>query len=378
MNVDTLNIEQPSRGLRRILVLGLGGAGCSTIARIAPRAPASMEFAVMDCDFQTLETCAHIETRLDAGKGVTDGLSAGGDMETGRRCAEKAGKPIDALLSGVDLLLVVVGLGGGFGGGAAPVVARMARNAGANTIFFTLFPFKFEGGVVRGKAHNSLRRLRAYADAIIQMPNSRIQPDGDALLEDSLERSGRTLAAGVVGLWRLLTETGGVCNLDFATLHTLLRHCDATCRFSCAVATGDDRAAELVEMLRSHPLAEDGAVFENSPGMIVGITGGDDLRLSEVQQIVDGVSPENETCWVKMGVATDPAFTGRLAAIVLAAESWKEPLVEDSTGHISGQGELAGVLKPRSKAFGGAERTIWNGEDLDIPTYLRKKIKLPR
>lgn len=332
----------------------------------------------MDCDFQTLETCANIETRLDAGKGVTDGLSAGGDMEAGRRCAEKAIKPVEAMLSGVDLLLVVVGLGGGFGGGAAPVVARMARNAGAQSLFFTVFPFKFEGGVVRGKAHNSLRRLRTYADAIIQMPNSRIQLDGDALLEDSLERAGRTLAAGVVGLWRLLTQAAGVCNLDFASLHTLLRHCDATCRFSCASASGDDRADELVEQLRSHPLAEDGAVFENAPGMIVGITGGDDLRLSEIRQILEGVSPENEECWIQMGVATDPAFTGRLAAIVLAAESWKEPLVEDGTAAIAGQGELAGVLKPRSKAFGGAERTIWNGEDLDIPTYLRKKIKLPR
>ena len=376
--MDTLNSSESGRGLRRILVLGLGGAGGSVVSRIASRAPEGMEFAVMDCDFQTLETCTQIETRLDAGKGVTDGLSAGGDMEAGRRCAEKAIKPVEAMLSGVDLLLVVVGLGGGFGGGAAPVVARMARNTGAQTIFFTVFPFKFEGGVVRGKAHNSLRRLRTYADAIIQMPNSRIQPDGDALLADSLEHSDRTLAAGVVGLWRLLTQTSEVCNLDFATLHTLLRHCDATCRFSCASASGDDRADELVEQLRSHPLAEDGAVFENAPGMIVGITGGDDLRLSEVRQILEGVSPENEECWIKLGVASDPAFTGRIAAIVLAAESWKEPLVEDPGSAAAGQGELSGVLKPRSKGFGGAERTIWNGEDLDIPTYLRKKIKLPR
>ena len=363
-----------TEGSKRILVLGLGGTGCSTVARIAPRAPVGMEFAIMDCDFQTLESCAHVETRLDIGQGVTDGMSSGGDMETGRRCAERAVKPVDALLSGVDLLLVVVGLGGGFSGGAAPVIARMARNAGAHTIFFTVFPFKFEGGVVRGKAHNSLRRLRTYADAIVQMPNSRIQPDGDALLEDSLERAGRTLAAGVVGLWRMLTETGGVCNLDFSTLHTLLRHCDATCRFSCASAAGESRADEVVESLRAHPLAENGQVFDNAPGMIVGITGGDDLKLSEVQNILEGVSPDNEESWVRMGVATDPAFTGRIGVLVLAAESWKDPLADES----GGQADLAGVLRPRSKAFGGAERTVWNGEDLDVPTYLRRKIKLPR
>ena len=368
---------------KRILVLGLGGAGCASIARIAPKAPEGMEFAIMDCDFQTLETCAHIESRIVIGKGVTDGLSAGGDIEVGRRCAESSVTQIETLLSGVDLLLVVVGLGGGFGSGAAPVIARMARTAGAHSLFFTVLPFDFEGGVVRGKAHNSLRRMRTHADAIVQMPNKRIQPDGDALLSDSMERSSRTLAAGVVGLWRLLSHTG-ICNLDFASLHTMLHYCDATCRFSCASVTGEGRAEALIDALRTHPLANKGAIFKEAPGLILGITSGEDLKLAEAQRIMEGIVPENEECWVKMGIAIDPAFSGRLSAMVLAAEAWKEPLIDDGHGGLkpeSGeeqQSELAGVLKPRSRAFGGSERTIWRGEDLDIPTYLRQKIKLPR
>lgn len=368
---------------KRILVLGIGGAGCANIARIAANAPVGMEFAVMDCDAQTLGTCAHIETRLAIGKGITDGLSAGGDLETGRRCAESSTSQIDTLLSGVDLLMVVTGLGGGFGSGAAPVLARQARNAGAHTLFFTVLPFPFEGSVVRSRAQNSLRRLRTHADAIVQMPNKRIQPDGDALLTDSLERSSRTLAAGVVGLWRLLSHTG-ICNLDFSDLHTLLHYCDATCRFSCASATGEDRAQLLVEELRTHPLADNGAIFENAPGLLVGITGGEDLTLAEVQKIMEGMVPDNKECWVKMGIALDPAFSGRISALVLTAEAWKEPLVDDGHGGLKSasgeerQSELAGVLKPRSRAFGGSERTVWRGEDLDVPTYLRRKIKLPR
>jgi cell division protein FtsZ len=278
-------------------------------------------------------------------------------------------------------LMVITGLGGGFGSGAAPVVARIARNSGVNTLFFTVFPFKFEGGVVRDKAHNGLRRLRTYADAIVQLPNSRIQPEGDVLLSDSLDHSSRTLAAGVVGLWQLLTQTSGVCNLDIATLHTMLHHCDATCRFACASAEGDDRAEKLVQALRAHPLAEEGDVFKKAPGLIVGITGGDDLRLSEVRYILEEISPNDEESWVRMGVASDSTFTGKIEAVVLAAESWKEPLVEggSTTGRsATGQGELIGVLKPRSKTFGGSERTILKGEDLDVPTYLRRKIKLPR
>lgn len=368
---------------KRILVLGLGGAGCFSIERMAQNAPDNMEFAIMDCDLQTLQSCTHVEQRITLGKGVTDGLSAGGDLEIGRRCAEASSRQIEILLSGVDLLLVVVGLGSGFGSGAAPVIARMARIAGAHTLFFTILPFDFEGGVVRGKARDSLRRLRTYADAIVQMPNKRIQPDGDALLTDSLDRSGETVAAGVVGLWRLLSQTG-IFNLDFADLHTLLHYCDATCRFSCASASGEGRIDQLLDSLRTHPLANDGAIFKKAPGLLAGITGGEDLTLSEAQKIMERIIPDNESCWVKMGIAIDPAFSGKVACMVLAAEAWKQPLVDDGHGGLrpasgdEGQGELPGVLKPRSREFGGSERTIWRGEDLDIPTYLRRKIKLPR
>jgi cell division protein FtsZ len=368
---------------KKILVLGLGGAGINTIARIAPRAPEGMEFAIMDCDFQTLETCPAVENRLAVGKALTDGMSTGGDLEVGRRCAENAVGQLETLLSSVDLLIVITGLGGGFGTGTSPVIARIARHLGSTTLFFTIMPFPFEGTVTLGKAHGAIRRLRTYADAIVQMPNELIQPDGDALLEESLECSSRTLAAGVIGLWRMLAYTG-VCNLDFTSLHTMLSHCDAFCRFACATATGDGRAGELIDSLLAHPLVNDGVIFEKAPGIIIGITGGEDMKLLEIQQIVEALTPKGEECWIKLGIATDPAFTGRLSAIVLAAEAWKEPLIDDGRGGLnplSGdgrQGELSGLLKPRSRTFGGAERTIWNGEDLDVPTYIRRKVKLPR
>jgi cell division protein FtsZ len=368
---------------KKILVLGLGGAGCNTLARMMPRAPESMEFALIDCDFQTLENSAGIETRLGIGKAVTDGMSTGGDAEAGRRCAENASSQLETVLSGVDLLMVVTGLGGGFGSGAAPVVARMARGLGAATLFFTVLPFPFEGPAAQKRANDAVRRLRTYSDAIVQMPNALIQPDGDALLSDSIERASRTLSAGVAGLWRML-RFPGICNLDFATLHTMLSSCDAFCRFASASASGDSRAEAVVAALRSHPLVADSTVFEKAAGMIIGITGGEDLKLSEVQQIVEGLSPKDEECWLKSGVSVDPSFAGRISVLVLAAETWKEPLIDDGRGGLrplsgSGrQGELAGLLKPRSRTFGGAERTIWKGEDLDIPTYIRRKVKLPR
>ncbi|MCU0857383.1 MAG: hypothetical protein MUC65_03145 [Pontiellaceae bacterium] len=367
---------------KKILVLGLGGTGCNTLARIAPRAPEGMEFSIMDCDIQTLEACP-LEKRIVIGKALTEGMSTGGDLEVGRRCAENSAGQIETLLNGVDLLMVVAGLGGGFGAGASPVAARIARSLGATTLFFAVLPFPFEGAVMQSKAQSALHRLRAYADAVVQMPNALIQPDGDALLEESLELSSRTLAAGMIGLWRMLAYTG-IYNLDFASLHTMLHYCDAFCRFACSTATGEDRAQTLIDSLRNHPLVQGASLFEKAPGIIIGITGGDDLKLSEVQQIVEALTPKDDKCWIKLGISTDPAFAGRISAIVLAAEAWKEPLIDDGRGGLrplSGgekQGELPGMLKPVSRAFGGAERTIWKGEDLDVPAYIRRKIKLPR
>jgi cell division protein FtsZ len=376
--MDALNSSKP--GFRRILVLGLGGAGCNTIARIAPRAPEGMEFAVMDSDLQTLELCSGTATRIAAGESLTDGMSTGGDPEAGRRCAENAAGQIETLLSSVDLLMVIAGFGGGFGTGASPVVARMARQAGVATLFFTILPFPCEGAVVRDRARNAIHRLRTYADAMVQMPNALIQPDGEVPVEESLQRSSRILAEGVVGLWRLLHHTG-VCNLDFASLHTLLNYCDACCRFACASAAGDERAAEVIELLHRHPLMQEGSVFEKAPGMIIGITGGEDLRLSEVQQITAALSPESETCWIKTGIAIDPVFAGRISVILLAAEGWKEPLVDDGRGGLkppAGEGRQGELGLIGRRPFGGAERTVWRGEDLDIPSYIRRKIKIPR
>ena len=368
---------------KKILVLGLGGAGCFCIDRMVPKAPVGMEFSALDCDVCSLDACSSVTRRIAIGKAVTDEMSAGGDLEIGRRCVEQSAGEIEMLLEGVDLLIVVVGLGGGFGSGAAPVIARIARNCGAHTLFFTILPFPFEGSIVRSKAQNSLRRLRTYADTIVQMPNKRIQPEGDVPLEESFERSGRAIASGVIGLWRVLSHTG-ICNLDFADLHTMLHYCDATCRFSCGTASGEGRADALVDSLRTYSLAGEGKIFESAPGLLIGITGGTDLTMAEAQRVMEGIVPKNDECWVKMGVTIDPAFSGHISAMVLAAEAWKQPLVDDGHGGLksasgqAAQGELAGVLKPISRTFGGSERTIWKGEDLDIPTFLRRKIKLPR
>ncbi len=368
---------------KKILVLGLGGMGCNTIKQIIQNAPKKMEFAVMDCDVQTLETCQFIKARVNAGMAITDGMSSGGDTETGRRCTEKAVRQLDTLLSGVDLLLVIVGLGGGFGGGAAPVVARIAHASGSRTLFFAVLPFSSEGPAFQEKAQHALRRTRTYADAIVQMPNAAIQPKGDVLFSKSLAYSSQILAFGVIGIWRLLNHTG-IYNLDFASLYTMLNSCDASCRFSCATATGEKRSETLIESLRTHPLVASDTVFDEALGMLIGITGGEDLKLSEVQQIIKGVSPKGKTYWLKSGVSMDPIFNGRISVIVLIAEMWTESLIRDeyseqkSISNDKKQGELAGILTPRSRIFGGAERTIWNGEDLDIPTYIRRNIKLPR
>jgi len=366
---------------QRILVLGLGGAGCNAVGHMASGAPEGMPFAAVDCDARTLEQCA-VENRLQIGRKVTNGLSTGGDLDSGRRAAETGGAQLETLLGNVDLLFVVCGMGGGLATGAAPVIARMARNFGALTLFFTIQPFPFEGSPVRTRAKAGIHRLRTYADALVRLPNKFIQGEGDEPLLESFAKSDRQIAVGVISIWQMLAKPG-VCNLDFSSIHTMLHYCDGFCHFAFAEAEGEGRAEELVRRLQAHPLTDGGRVLREAAGMLVGITGGGDLRLEEVETVMSALVPEDdENRWSKLGVTVDPSATGRLAAMVLSAEAWKKPLVDDGRDGLkpveNGEGELPGLFKPGSRAFGGAERTIYKGEDLDIPAYIRRKIKLPR
>jgi cell division protein FtsZ len=366
----------------RILVMGVGSSGVRAVSAMSSL-NFSMDAVAVDTDAKVLEATA-IDRIIHVGGSVTNGFSAGGDVELGRQSVEKNSSGIRSQLREIDLLVVVAGLGGGTGSGAVPVITRLAREAGALVLCMVSMPFKFEGRKVSNIAEESLKRIRTHADAIVRIPNERLldRSDADLPVEQSLTLSHEVMMDGVFALGRLLAKNG-ICGLDFACIQTMLRNCDGFCHFASADGSGTDRAEKVAEGIVKHRLLAKGKLLTGSAGVIVGLTGGHDLKLSEIETVMERIQ-ENipPDTWLNFGIAIDPSFEGRLSAIVLVAEEWKEALV-DSAGrqtlfsYDQKQGELP--LENTGKGrFTNLDPTIRDNQDLDVPTYIRRDVKLPR
>jgi len=380
------SMEQPLISVPRILVMGVGSSGVRAVEGMC-RLHSSIETVAVDTDTKVLEAL-DMERIIHVGSTVTRGLSAGGDVELGRQSIEKDSSGIRKQLREVDLLVLVAGLGGGTGSGAVPVITRIAREAGSLVLAMVAMPFAFEGKKIAKVAEESLKRIRTHADAIIRIPNERLidRADADLQVEQAFARSHQVMQDGVFSLWRLLSRNG-VCGLDFACIHTMLRNCDGFCHFAVGESSEKSRSEKVAEALLKHPLLGKGKLLESAAGVIVGLTGGEDLKLSEIEMVMNRIQEHSpDEVWMNFGVVVDPDFDGRLSAVVLAAEQWKEPLV-DSAGRQMGfrfsarlgqqQGELP--LEPIGKGeFSYVDPTILNNQDLDVPTYIRRDIKLPR
>ncbi len=376
-----------SKGVRapRLLVMGVGSSGARAVSGMSELNP-DLDAVAIDTDSKALAALT-IERTIHVGATVTRGLSSGGDVELGRQSIEQDSSSIRKQLREVDLLVIVAGLGGGTGSGAVPVITRIAREAGALVLTLLSTPFKFEGVKIARIAEESLKRARTHADAIIRIPNERLvdRVDADLPVEQVFARSHQVMMDGIFAVGRMLTRNG-VCGLDFASVHTMLRNCDGFCHFASADGAGEGRADRVAETLLTHRLLNKGKLLENAAGIVIGLTGGHDLKLSEVEIVMNKLREKlPDDVWLNFGVAIDPAFDGRLSAITLVAEHWNEPLVDDGNRQLGlsfnrgapGQAELP--LESAGKGeFAYVDPTIHNNQDLDVPTYIRRDIKLPR
>ncbi len=378
--------ERTAKTIRvpKILVMGVGSSGARAVAAMSALNP-DIDAAAVDTDAAVLDALGMSNT-IHVGATVTKSFSSGGDVELGRQSIEKDSSNIRKQLSSVNLLVIVVGLGGGTGSGAVPVITRIAREAGALVLTMAGIPFKFEGPKIARTADEALKRLRASSDAIIRIENERLvdRSEADLPAEQAFARSHQVMMDGIFSIGRLLTRRG-VVGLDFACIHTMLRNCDGYCNFASAEGSGEERAKMVADALLEHRMLKRGRMLEGAAGVVIGLTGGRDLRLCEVDEVMSRLQEKlPDDVWFNFGVATDAAFEGRLSAIVLAAEQWKEPLVDQrqmglhfGRNENPGQGEL--LLETTGKGeFSNLDPTIHNNEDLDVPTYIRRDIKLPR
>ncbi len=300
-----------------IKVIGVGGAGGNAVNRMIASGLKGVEFLIANTDIQAL-TGSMAGRKLQIGPQLTKGLGSGGDPMVGRRAAEEDESAIADFLGGADMVFITAGMGGGTGTGAAPVVARIARQLGALTVAVVSRPFDFEGRRRGRQAIDGLAELRAEVDTLIVIPNQRLLHvvGKDTPLTDAFAVADEVLLKATKGISDLVTVPGLV-NLDFADVKSIMA-AQGNALMGTGRAAGPDRASLAAHQAVSSPLLEDVSV-SGASGVLLNITGGRDLTLHEVNEASTVViEAAGEDANVIFGAVIDPALDGEIVITVIA------------------------------------------------------------
>ena len=300
----------------KIKVIGVGGSGGSAVNRMVGGKIRGVDFIAMNTDVQALHHSSAPQ-KLHIGKSVTRGLGAGMDPEIGKKAAEETQNEIRDLVKDADMVFVTCGLGGGTGSGAAPVVAAVAKEAGALTIAVVTKPFAFEGPQRRDIADKAWEQLARNVDAIITIPNDRILQiiDKKTTLLESFKIVDDVLRQGVQGIAELITIPG-LINVDFADVKTIMRDAGSAL-MGIGVGSGENKAADAAKSAISSPLLE--LSIDGARGILFTVTGGPDMTMNEVSEAAKIVtSSAAENAKVIFGATIDESMTDNMRIAVIA------------------------------------------------------------
>lgn len=426
MNLNELPLEHGLLTDRNIAIklVGVGGAGANAVDRLKMENLERLQLAVINTDHQALSS-SPVQDKVLIGMSVTRGLGAGGDPELGRMAAEADREKISAVVKDCDLVFLVVGEGGGTGSGAAPVVAEIAAETGALVIAFVTMPFSFEGGRRLKQAEEGLRALRQVCDAVIPLPNDILlqeAADNETVL-DSFARADEWIGRGVKSIWAMLFKTG-LINLDFATLRQAFQQRGGKTLFGLGEGEGENAVADALASLKQCPLLHTPEFSRKADRLLVNIMGGADLTLPKVNELMSAITDQfGRDSHIIMGAVIDEGMPGRVEVCVLGTSDMggrslppRRPMVttktkapfasrpDSPTAHVAANApekptaaemELATTAtakavhaaKVAQEEFGFGEvesrghfektdRNLFDGQDLDVPTYLRKGIKI--
>lgn len=271
----------------KIKVFGVGGGGSNAVNQMINEDVKGVEFIVANTDVQALET-SKAETRIQLGPKLTRGLGAGSNPEIGEKAAEESEEAISEALSGADMVFVTAGMGGGTGNGAAPVVAKIAKQQGALTVGVVTRPFSFEGPKRSKFADEGVAQLKENVDTLIVIANNRLleMVDKKTPMMEAFKEADNVLRQGVQGISDLITSPGYV-NLDFADVKTTMEN-QGSALMGVGTANGENRTAEATKKAISSPLLE--VSIDGAKQVLLNITGGPDLSLFEAQDASDIVA----------------------------------------------------------------------------------------
>lgn len=411
-----------------IKLVGVGGAGSNAVDRLKMENLERLQMAVINTDYQALAS-SPVQDKVLIGMGVTRGLGAGGDPELGRVAAEADREKIAAVVKDCDLVFIVTGMGGGTGSGASPTVAEIAAETGALVIAFVTMPFSFEGGRRLKQAEEGLAALRKVCDAVIPLPNDVLlqeAADNETVL-DSFARADEWIGRGVKSIWAMLFKTG-LINLDFATLRQAFQQRGGKTLFSLGEGAGENAVADTIASLKLCPLLHTPEFSRKADRLLVNILGGADLTLPKVNELMSAITDQfGRDSHIIMGAVIDETMAGRVEVCVLGtSDMGGRGVTARRPGQVSRLKSVAPVVpggdspavpapdsgpngsRPEACAlpagdsaearnvlaakvaqdefgFGEVERrghfektdrNLFDGQDLDVPTYLRKGVKI--
>ncbi len=302
--------------LAKILVVGVGGSGGSTVNRMVAEKIKGVEFVAMNTDIQALHHNLATQ-KLHIGKSITRGLGAGMDPEVGKKAAEESQNEIRDMLKGADMVFITCGMGGGTGSGAGPVIAEIAKDLGALTVAVVTKPFSFEGPKRSQIAAKAWDEMAKNVDTIITIPNDRILQiiDKKTSLMDAFKIVDATLQQGVQGISELIT-VHGLINVDFADVKTIMQD-TGTALMGIGTGTGENKAIESAKMAISSPLLE--LSIDGAHGILFTITGGPDLSMSEVNEAAKIITNSAaDDARVIFGAIIDDTMSGNMRITVIA------------------------------------------------------------
>ena len=405
---------QSIEGEFRIKVIGVGGAGSNALDRLILEGSINVDLVACNTDVQALAGSVATQ-KIQLGRHITRGLGAGGDPELGYSAAEEALEEVRSVLANVPLVIVCTGLGGGTGSGAAPLIVKTAREQNSLVLVCATLPFSFEGRRRSQQAQEALKAIQQYADAVMCFENDRmgelILPE--AGIHEAFAGADQIISQSVRAIIDLINRRG-LIHLGFDDLLSALRNHDSRCLFGYGEAGGKQRGRDALQHALKNPLMDRGSLLSHAANVLVNIVGGHDLTLSEVQHVMEELAQHigNQT-QLLFGAAVDPKLEGRLGVTLISsmgARTTVQPVGSGSNGtsttaprvaastpppvpvsNLGGSAPtVAAVPAPATRAgsemtgadtavrgrFDKSEPTIIDGEDLDVPTFMRKNLKM--
>lgn len=349
-------------GQAKVAVIGVGGGGSNAVNRMYRNKIPHIQYATINTDAQALSN-SDVPSKLRVGDRLARGMGVGGNPEKGRLCHEEDREHILELVDGQDMVFIAAGMGGGTGTGGAPVVASVAKEAGALTVGVVTKPFAFEGSQRTKQATEGVASLEQQCDTLIVVPNDRLllASETNISMDMAFRRADDVLRQGVQSIAELILVPGEI-NLDFADVTTIMKNAGPAW-MAIGTGKGEDKAIEAAEMAISSPLLEQ--TIDGAKGVLFNITGGSDLSINEIEQASQTISSVvDPDANIIFGTVTDERLNNEMRITLIGTgfptlDGYKPEKTESN--------------RPVNRTSTSQESSNSNNQnDLDIPPFLRK------